>query len=558
MEISKNPRKTFFFRYLFFTILLVSFLFLFHSSCNKERPTSVRTFIIKPSIEVEPRFLITPWKEIIFSANNSEIYKLYSYKDSQFKAIGSIPRDVFYPFLFAGTICGLQDRDGDEKYISTNEDLNKMFGNKTVKTIYSFKEGYLFFVQLDDDDNVYQIDLRNNSKRIILDGVQELHKICFSEKNHFVVISYNNKLTCFNLNKEKNRFDILSGTDSNTDKFNPFIKGDEIYFSSNYNSEFYRIFKTKLEDSTHRISLVYESNYDVLMPKIIGDNLFFIEVINNQYLLQKYNTRTGIKTPVTNKGVVYNYDFYDSNNVIFAYSDFSTPKCLMKYNELDRSLVNLTCKSLKLDLSVNLSQPQPNRSQAYIISPLHIGTEKGVVLFFHQGFHGDFSPRWETTLINLALNGYIIIAPNYPMSFGLGKSYYNSDFANSLEDIQSWKKFISKRYSSLPIYYLSSSSGNVLMEESLVNDNKNISASVSLFGMPGKEFPEPQLPSLYILGQKDPIIDFGKRNHDLELAKKNNSNVFIVSYPDEGHWLRKSKNQENAIDMIIDFYRCHN
>jgi dipeptidyl aminopeptidase/acylaminoacyl peptidase len=156
--------------------------------------------------------------------------------------------------------------------------------------------------------------------------------------------------------------------------------------------------------------------------------------------------------------------------------------------------------------------------------------------------------------MNVCNNGYIIIAPNYPMSSGFGKSYYNLNFSDALTDINNWKEFISQRYADIPLYYLSSSSGNILMEQSLNQDHKGIYASASLFGVPVNEYPNLPVPVLYILGENDPLIDFNTRHKNLEIAQKLNSDISVISYKGEGHWFRNSGNTRDAVDKLVRYF----
>jgi len=113
------------------------------------------------------------------------------------------------------------------------------------------------------------------------------------------------------------------------------------------------------------------------------------------------------------------------------------------------------------------------------------------------------------------------------------------------------KELYRENYKNKPLYCISASSGNILMEQLLSDDFNGITAAVSLFGVPGNgnNF-ENKIPVLYILGENDPVINFYSRYSKLaELNKINDAD--IISYPDEGHWFRKKKNLENAVDRIL-------
>ncbi len=155
--------------------------------------------------------------------------------------------------------------------------------------------------------------------------------------------------------------------------------------------------------------------------------------------------------------------------------------------------------------------------------------------------------------MNLCVNGYYILAPNYPMSCGYGKSFTSMTKGDAVRNLIKWKSYILEKYKEQPVFCISASSGNILMEQLLAEDFRGISAVVSLFGIPGNEYDfKSKVPSLYILGQNDPIVNFYARYAQLN-ATNGRNDIEIISYPDEGHWFRKKKNMEDAVSKIL---RC--
>jgi hypothetical protein len=506
---------------------------------------------IQPTFEIEPRFFKSSTNEIFFSGHSSGNYTIYGIADIGHPILRKTKSDIFFPFEFDKKICGLTDQDGDEQFKTTNATLNKLLNYKSVKSIFSFKEGGLIFVKLNNDDNIYEIKNHNSNKIPGLNNVKHLETVLYYKKSGCIIVSYDNKLVMVSLNLNTAPVTLLDDSDNVEEiKFNPFISNDDLYFSDNENSELYQIFKIDLKSPSLKKEFVYKTDHDIRMPKIKNNDLYFLEIVDSQYLLKRFNLKSKNLSSITSKGVVYYYDFYKANNLIYSYSDFYLPKCLMVYNEINNTETNMTGKSIILKVSIKSFKPHSNISRAYVIKPNQKNTPKGVILFFHPGLHSDFSPRWEPVLVNLSLAGYIIIAPNYPMSCGYGKSFYSADLKLAITDISLWKDYIKHNYPKLSLYYLSSSSGNVLMEESLSADNKDVIASCSMFGIPAVDIPDFSLPSLYILGKNDPILNFPDRIKNLQIARKANHKISFISYNNEGHWIRNSVNLDNTIKAI--------
>jgi len=231
----------------------------------------------------------------------------------------------------------------------------------------------------------------------------------------------------------------------------------------------------------------------------------------------------------------------------------------MLYNIKSKAAQNISGKSFNLNSTYTFIPYTSNHnkstsgkttlSPAYIFEPQKA---KGTILFFHPGLHSDFSPRWDSILMNLVQSGYRVIAPNYPMSFGYGKKYSKSSFKEAVFDLQNWKKYILDKYKPQKLFYMSASSGNLLMETNLKIDQTDINGAVSLFGLAQNSRPRFTIPALYVLGINDPKVNFYTRKNSLLQP-----NITLLSFVDEGHWLRKRKNIEKAVRSILDFFETN-
>ena len=89
------------------------------------------------------------------------------------------------------------------------------------------------------------------------------------------------------------------------------------------------------------------------------------------------------------------------------------------------------------------------------------------------------------------------------------------------------------------------------MEECLQQEIKGIDGVISLFGLYQSEDYKPLIPSLYILGKNDPIVNYQILRQIL--LQQNNRNINLITYPDEGHWIRQEKNLRAAVERICAF-----
>ena len=530
-------------------VFLIIVIFCFKRTSVQSIKCDSLSLAVDIPVENSDKYLILDNEQIVFSVNDSNGFFLKTYYNGNIEELMPHEKNLFNPTLIAREVSALQDFDGNEEFKLTSDKLNEYIGTNSIQSIYTFQKGYLILIQLANDQNLYLIDLKSNTKKIIVNVTQKLNGVSFCENKNFLVISYDDKLIIF---------DIFSGSivnladNLNGEKLNPYIYNDYTYFANNSLSEFYQIFSIDLNTSNQfDAKPVFEREHDLRIPKAIDNFLYFIEIINNEYILKRLNFQTLETKNITQSGVVYNYDFIKAGQLAMVYSDLTTPKSLMIFNEQDSSFVNVTGSSVNQDITSLFIKSQKNNSSAYILKCAN-SEIRGVILFFRPGTHSDFSPRWDDILMNLCNNGYVILAPNYPMSTGYGKSFYNSSFEEAMRDIKEWKKFLLKQYKGIPLFCLSMSSGNIFMEDLLELNNNGIKAAVSLFGIPvtpnKKSF---SIPTLYVLGENDPKVNFHSRYSILHENQKKYSSISIISYANEGHWFREKTNKQDVINKII-------
>ncbi|SKB41234.1 alpha/beta hydrolase family protein [Daejeonella lutea] len=520
----------------------IIFLFVFIRTTTCSHPIS----IISPAFEIEPKFVLASNGDVVFSAVDQGTYSIYKYTSSGLKKEDH--RDGYLsPFLIDNKVYGLIDKNGDQNYTTDHGIIKKLIGGRFITYLHVFPGTDEVVVQLNNDNTVYLLDLSNETKTAIFYGVQKVHNILKLNTNSFI-INYDGYLSHYDLKTKSER---LIAKNVNGDSMNAFITDDLfLYYANQGNENHYKIFEVNLKVNPLESRVMHKKEgYDVRMPKRRGDLLYFLELVNSEYLLSEMNLRDKTVKRITSKGVIYMYEFGAKNNIILSYSDFENPKCIADYNR-DNEKFSIKTGSRRQLSFTHRAIKNKDGSNAYLIKAKD-KSYKGVILYFHPGLHSDFSPRWDPVIVNLIMNGYIILAPNYPMSSGYGQTFYQSDLQAAVNDINHWKEYVKANLSGYPLYYLSSSSGNILMEKSLKENGKDVTAFSSLFGIASDELKFTDKRGLYVLGQNDPIIDIESRKHTI-LAQNNDNK--IISYENEGHWIRHQENNSDLIRNILTFY----
>ena len=535
-------------------------LFIFLSGCKNDTKQTISTssnslLHLNLSEEVHDKFLLTPENHIIYSTMDNNNYSLRIYHNGRIDKLFPESINIFNPILISGEVTALQDHYGDEKFKLLGSELIEYIGNNPINVINSFNNGSIVLVQLQNSSELLLINLKNKTKSIIAEINQKINGTSFSDITNHLIISYDNELIDYNLNNNQT---VVLANCMDGSKQNPQISNNDVYFVNNSQSDYYEIFKTSIFDSTAKgIISVLKSNHDLRLPKIKNNFLYYIEVVNSEYLLKRIDLKTKNKKKITHKGVVYNYEFLYDNQIVMTYSDFITPKCIMIYKELYDSLFNLTGSNINQSLSFQLIKDNKNNSSAYLFKP-DSGVTKGVVLYLGPGIHSDFSPRWDNLLMNICSNGYIILAPNSPMSFGYGKKYFSATFDDLFNDTKKWKHYLMNQYNEFPLFCIASSSGNISLEYLSTHDSEGIKAAASLFGLSINSVSSTfSMPTLYILGENDPKVDFKQRFKALNKNSRMNSTITVVSYPDEGHWFRSYYNYKDAMERILYFFQIY-
>src|SRR5262249_35042038 len=145
--------------------------------------------------------------------------------------------------------------------------------------------------------------------------------------------------------------------------------------------------------------------------------------------------------------------------------------------------------------------------------------------------------------------GYTIYAPNYPGSAGFGMKYAEAPTDDALRDLSNWATWIRENAPG-PVCYLAVSSGNIVMERLLQSNSSSVTGAAAIFAISSGPGYQPPVPTLFALGENDPIVPFGARRAELEALRRRIERVRIVAYPNEGHWLRGRDHLRDLLENI--------
>ena len=506
--------------------------------------------------EIDARFFGDDHK-FLFTARHEGTYELLKYESGQISILFGTSKYIFSPFYFENRIQFLLDSDGSENFLTSDSNLNNALKNIAIHNIFSFFEGKLLFIFDDKKRSLYSLSGQPLELKCILNNISEVHKVIVDSASQNVVVSSGNKIIVIDLRNKHKPVEVFTQSDSLSNRIIPFISRGYIYFSTNEYSEFYQVYRLPLKNLKSKPVFLYKIDHDIILPKTINNNLFYVEVNDGEYLLRKFDLNSKKITNITNTGVVYDYKFLSEDTIGFIYSDINTPKSFITYSVSSHVSKNCTQNSNARKINLLKLFNPVYKSNAYLITCANI-KKKGVIIFFHPGgLHSDFSPRWDHTLIKPCMSGYVVLSPNNPMSFGYGKRFLNSSYVDAINDIEYWRYSMNGTYKHLPKYFLSSSSGNILMEDALVRNQHQVAGIISFFGLASNEPFLPNVPALYILGKTDPYVNYKSRLSFLSENSDVENKVHVFVFENEGHGLHWPKDICLADSCILQFLSSH-
>jgi hypothetical protein len=474
--------------------------------------------------------------------------------------LGNSDRKLFgennclHPFLYRGKLAYLKDSLGNESFLSSNKQFNQLLGGHHIRKLNSFNEGRILVVQINESGVIY-IVIPSLNKLIRIKNIYRYAGVAYDEPRQLLIVAEDLGFTVVNCQSFSQVHYDSGGIENARDLF---VAGHFLYFSANDKTDYRSIYKLNLLSPQGGIILVKSSSHDLRLPKLNEGRLYYVEVVNHEYLLKRVDS-SGSTDIINKHGVIYNYDFVN-NRLVYAYAGLNNPRSIyLTLTIHPGQSENCFPKAVLLPKIIADEMNYSKSSHPFLIlkkNPRE--APKGIIVFLHPGQNTDFSPRWDLLLNNLCLKGYWIAAPNLPSSSGNGIAYEQGSDVEALAELKQLNKYLFHQYNDVPLYYLCSSFSNILQEAMLSENNAPVSAAASLFGIPAtsSNLSEIHYPVLYILGENDPYVSFKNRVRDFPIQLFAPS-ISYLSYPAEGHWFRSNDHMSSALDHISTFFKDH-
>ncbi|MEM3662121.1 MAG: S9 family peptidase [Sulfolobales archaeon] len=352
----------------------------------------------------------------------------------------------------------------------------------------------------------------------------------------------------------------------------------KILFTSNKNG-YLDIGEYDLDERTWK--WIYRSNSEKYSPRYYFDDILFIEFTDGRNILKKIR-REEIEILAT--GVV-EFEVF-RGGIAYVRSTSDEPSSLYVNNKL---VIDNTPGGLKGRLvkaySDYYTTYDGRRIHAMIYKPDN--WNKTAVVHVHGGPDAHSMDSWNPISQLLALNGFMVIQPNYRGSTGFGREFQHLNDRDlgggDLQDVIHAAKH-AKDLGAEKIVIIGASYGGYLTALALVKAPEIWDAGVAIVGfynwyteyeneadylksydsikMDPKLFRERspiffveniRAPVLFIHGEKDPRCPVEEVYQMIEVLNKLGKKVEHLIFPDEGHGVRKDENRIKMYKRIIEF-----
>jgi hypothetical protein len=506
---------------------------------------SARPFIRPPFDDVAfklwNRFLVRDDGRVILAVNEDGHFRLYEYSPGARRQLLPDTVDAIDAFLVGDRVVGLVDARGDDHLVPADPAVASLVPGGSVESVFGSPDHRGAVVLTATGRELHWIDFTTGAVQLISKVSRRMEGVAFCSPSE-IVVAHDGGLALYDTSAKTTRplARELAGR-----KRNPSCANGEILLSAEDGGELYGIYRIADIHGDGPPERLLREGHDLLEPKRRGDFVYFVAVIDSEYLLRRLSLRTGRSEDLTRNGVVYEYELIGTDTLVYSHRDMQTPAAVISMSLIDRSTSIIERERADVLFGIESVPAQDGRSGAFVFQPPASTPPAGSILYF--GPRGaDVSPRWDRHLMGLLYQGYTIYAPNYPGSVGFGRSYEDAPLSRAVDDMTRWGTFVKSR--SHPVCYLSVSSGNVVMESVLGSDSANVVAAAAMFGLSSSPAYRPPVPTLFALGEEDPIVPFGRRTADLRLL--GDPNVRVVGYANEGHWLHRREDLDDLLRRI--------
>ncbi len=380
--------------------------------------------------------------------------------------------------------------------------------------------------------------------------------------------------------------DIEDGVDRlliHFDKAETFIGGVDresrrVLFYSNVN-EWFDI--GELEVDSGRWRWVYRSSGEKMSPEYFGDGILFIEYSRGRYWLRMLShgelktLDSGVSELVVDNGIL-----------AYTKTTATQPSALVVNG---RVIVDTTPEELRGRLVgvdvIGYESFDGRLIEAIIYKPDN--WNGGAVIHIHGGPDAHASDSWSPLSQLLALQGYMVILPNYRGSTGYGRTFLHLNDRDlgggDLKDVVEVAK-LARRMGARRVYAVGASYGGYLVALALVKYPELWDGGVAIVGFYNwyteyereadylkvydSQKMDPNLfydrspifhverlkaPILFIHGANDPRCPVEEVKQISEKLTQLGKYHELVIYPDEGHSIRKEANKIDMYRRIVEF-----
>ncbi len=329
---------------------------------------------------------------------------------------------------------------------------------------------------------------------------------------------------------------------------------------------------------------IYRSGYEKYDPKYRGDEIFFVELVEGVYYLKSFHREDPGKTNIVARGVV-EYEIF-GRNIAYVTSLSDKPSSLVVNG---REVIDNTPQILRgklVKVYVDYYKSFDGRDIQAIIYKPH-NWNKIAVINIHGGPDANAADTWNPLTQLLALEGYMVILPNYRGSTGFGKTFQHLNDKDlgggDLRDVIYAAKY-ARSLGAEKLVVLGASYGGYLTAMALTKASEEWDAGVAIVGFYNwyteyeKEADylkaydsikmDPSLfrerspiffveniraPVLFIHGANDPRCPVEEVYQITKKLSELGRSHDLLIFPDEGHGVRKDSNRVVMYRKIIEF-----